>query len=262
MRASLVSRLLSLCALVLTFPACMGTTGDQMVDFEAIASGPADAAAGEPLSFDAAHGWQVTLTSARLHIGALYLAGATPDVDEEGSSCSLPGDYVAQVVQGREIDLLSGEAQPFPTLGRGTTLEAHSAQVWLSGGDVNLTNDPTPATVILQLSGSAQHEGELRPFTAQLTIAENRVASGSSAICNERIVSPIPAAIQLHSGGALWLRVDPRRLFTNVDFGALEAQGNVYVFKDDSSDEPSAQLYQNLTQDSGLYDFSWVAAKP
>ncbi len=106
-----------------------------------------------------------------------------------------------------------------PTLGRGTTLEARAGQVWLTGGDVNLAQDPTPATVILQLSGSAERDGELRPFEAKLTIAANRVSAsgdvaGGSAICNERIVSPIPTSIRVQNGGALWLRIDPRRLFT------------------------------------------------
>jgi len=44
-----------------------------------------------------------------------------------------------------------------------------------------------------------------------------------------------------------------------VDFGELEAQGGTLVFKDDSSDEPSATLYENLKQPGALlYDFSWV----
>ena len=266
MRSSLATLPL-LAALVLTTPACVGTTGDQVVDFEAAASGPADATSGEPLSFDASRGWRVTLTLARLHVGALYLADAMPVSGAQASSCILPGNYVAQVVQGREIDLLSSEPQAFPTLGRGTTLEARAGQVWLTAGDVNLADDPTPPTVILQLSGSAMRNGELRPFEAKLTIAANRVntssgAAGGSPICKERIVSPIPTSIRVQSGGALWLRVDPRRLFTNVDFGGLEAEGDVFVFKDDSSDQPSANLYNNLKQAGSLYDFSWVAELP
>lgn len=265
MRTRFVSLWFSVLAFVFGTPACVGTTGDQVVDFQAVASGPKDAVAGEPLSFEGAQGWQVTLTHASLHIGALYLAEALPDSAE--TSCILPGDYVAQVVEGRDIDLLSSAAQAFPARGRGTTVEAHAGQVWLSGGDVNLANDPDPATVILDLLGSAQRGSERRPFQAKLTIAGNRVASssgavGDSPICNERIVSPIPTQISPQNAGALWLHIDPRLLFSNVDFGALEAQGDVFVFKDDSSDQPSAKLYDNLKQAGPLYDFSWVPQLP
>ena len=62
MRSLLVSALLALLALA---PACGGSTGDQVVDFEAVASGPVDAAPGEPLSFDGSHGWRVTPASPR-----------------------------------------------------------------------------------------------------------------------------------------------------------------------------------------------------
>jgi len=265
MRPWLVSLLLPL--LALTSPACDGTTGDQVVDFEAVASGPSDANSGEPLSFAGSRGWRVTLTTATLHVGALYLAEAMPVSGAQATSCILPGSYVAQVVEGRDIDLLSSEPQAFPVLGRGTTLEAHAGQVWLTSGDVNLANAPTPATVILHLLGSAQRASELRPFEAKLTIAQNRVsgsgdAAGGSPICKERIVSPIPTAIRVEQGGALWLRVDPRLLFTNVDFGALQAEGEMFVFQDDSSDQPSANLYNNLKQAGLLYDFSWAEQLP
>jgi hypothetical protein len=267
MRARFVSYSLSLLAFVFGPAACVGTTGDQVVDFDAVASGPADAVAGQPLSFEGSRGWQVTLTHASVHVGALYLADAMPVSGAQATSCVLPGSYVAQVVQGRDVDLLSNEPQAFPTRGRGTTLEARAGQVWLTSNDVNLANVPSPPTVILDLLGSAERDGEVRPFEAKLTIASNRVdtsgsAAGGSPICKERIVSPIPTTIRVESTGALWLRVDPRLLFTNVDFGALEARGDVYVFKDDSSDQPSANLYNNLKQAGPLYDFSWVAQLP
>ena len=267
MRASLVPSLFALVTSLLATPACVGTTGDQMVDFEAVASGPQDAVSGQPFSFQGSHGWQVTLTTASLHIGALYLAEAMPVSGAQATSCILPGNYLAQVVEGRDIDLLSNEPQAFPTLGRGSTFEALAGQVWLTSGDVNLANAPSPPTVILHLLGSATRDGERRPFEARLTIASNRVtasggAAGGSPICKERIVSPIPTSIRVQSAGALWLRVDPRLLFTNVDLGALEADGDVFVFKDDSSDQPSANLYNNLKQAGPLYDFSWVAQLP
>jgi hypothetical protein len=266
MQAGLVRFSLPLLALVLTVPACAGKSSDQVVDFEAVASGPADAVPGEPFSFQGSQGWSVTLTAARLHVGALYLAETLPPADAQ-EDCILPGDYAAQVVQGRDVDLLSSEPQAFPAPGHGTSLEARAGQVWLTSDDVNLADVPTPPTVILHVLGSAKRESELRPFAAELTIADNRVSSsggaaGEASICNERIVSPIPTSIRVNGAGALWLRVDPRRLFTNVDFGALEAEGDVFVFKDDSSDEPSKTLYENLTQAGPMYDFSWVDSPP
>jgi len=264
--ASFCRPLLALVLPLLT-TACVGTTGDQVVDFEAVASGPQDAISGQPLSFQGSRAWEVTLSEARLHIGALYLAEAMPVSGAQATSCVLPGSYVAQVVEGRDIDLLSNQPQAFPTPGRGITLEARAGQVWLTGSDVDLANAPNPPTVILRLTGSARRGSELRPFQAQLTIASNRVSSaggpaGGSPICKERIVSPIATRIQVENGGTLWLRVDPRLLFTNVDFGALEAEGDVFVFKDDSSDQPSANLYNNLKQAGPLYEFSWLRQLP
>jgi hypothetical protein len=254
-------------AIAIATPACDGTAGGQVVDFEAVASGPSDAVAGQTLAFEGDQGWQITLIEASLHIGALYLASDMEDPGAQSPSCILPGEYVAQVVRGRDIDLLSNEPQVFPELGHGSTVEARAGQVWLTSEDVNLADTPTPATVILHVLGSARREAEERPFRADLTIASNRLESNGGAafespICKERIVSPIPAQIRVESSGALWLRIDPRRLFTNVDFGALEEQGAVFVFKDDSSDQPSAKLYDNLKQAGPLYDFSWVARLP
>ncbi|MES1173478.1 MAG: hypothetical protein ABUL62_04040 [Myxococcales bacterium] len=264
-----ISKLGTAGVLSVVLQGCGGTTGGDTVNFEAAASGPADAVAGQPLIFDGARGWQVTLETARLHIGAIYLADSLPVSGTQATSCTLPGSYVAQVTQGRDVDLLSGDAQRFPVLGRGITLEALAGQVWLTSGDVNDANDPPQATVILELGGSARLGAEIRPFEAQLTIARNRVpamtgsgAAGAAPICKERIVSPIPTSIQLTPQGALWLHIDPRRLFTNVDFGtlALASDGEHFAFKDDSSDQPSANLYNNLKQGGALYAFSWVAS--
>ncbi|MEO6598942.1 MAG: hypothetical protein ABIQ16_03655 [Polyangiaceae bacterium] len=257
------------CALAAgTLQACAGTAGDHTVDFEAAASGPADAVSGQPLVFEGARGWEITLESAHLHIGGVYLADSRPVSGVQAASCTLPGSYVAQVTQGRDVDLLSGEPQRFPGLGRGITVEALAGQLWLTSGDVNDVNDPPQPTVILELSGSAQQRDEVRAFGARLTIASNRVTIGSEPagadpICRQRIVSPIPTSIRIASQGALWLRVDPRRLFTNVDFGALSpdtAFGDHFSFRDDSNDQPSANLYDNLKTGKGgdLYTFSWV----
>ena len=246
---------------------CVGTTGGDIVDFQAAASGPEGAIAGQPLRFDTARGWHVELTTARMHIGAMYLSDYSPPSGSQITSCILPGSYVAQVIEGRDIDLLSGKSQLFPVLGHGTALEALSAQVWLTGGDVNNPNDPPQPTVVLQLAGSAQDGSTARKFTAQLTIANNRISgtgavAGADPICTERIVSPIPTSVQIESSGALLLRIDPRLLFTNVDFGALTQQNadKSYAFSDDPSatDQPSVNLYDNLKQAGPLYAFSWM----
>jgi len=104
----------------------------------------------------------------------------------------------------------------------------------------------------------------VRPFTGTITIGANRQAGGSqlagaTPICKQRIVSPIPAPVTLVKGGSLVLRVDPRALFVNVDFAALLPSSEGYAFSDDSSDQPSANLYQNMHSAGGLYTFSWAA---
>jgi len=249
-----------LAALVIFASACVGTSGGEVVDFRAAASGPADAT-GEPLAFDTTRGWHVTLSTARLHIGALYLVDSSPPSGAQATSCVLPGSYVAQVLEGLDVDLLSGKPQLFPVHGQGVTFEALAGQIWLTGGDVDDTT--AKPTVILRLSGNAERGGEQKPFVANLTIDKNRISDDANAsvdsICKQRIVSR-PLSLWVEHSGALRLRIDPRRLFTNVDFSALEAAGEGFAFRDDSSDQPSANLYNNLTQGGDLYSFTWVNA--
>jgi hypothetical protein len=247
---------------------CVGTTGGDIVDFQAAAAGPTDAVTGQPLSFETGRGWHVELNTARMHVGALYLSDHSPPSGAQSSSCILPGSYVAQVIEGRDIDLLSSKPQLFPVLGHGTTVEpAQSAQVWLTGGDINDPDDPPEPTAVLELSGTARQGNVNRAFAAKLTIANNRITTGGASagadtICVERIVSPIPLALQVQTEGALLLRIDPRMLFTNVDFGALSAENSdgSYAFVDshDATDQPSINLYNNLKQAGPLYALSWV----
>lgn len=254
----------TLLALLALCHGCVGTTGGQVIDFNAAASGPSDAQQGE-LDFKNSTGWQVQLTSATLHVGALYLVEALPTSGAQATSCVIPSTYVAEVTQGLDVDLLSNVAQPFPIRGHGTTLLALAGQVWLTQGLIDAPEQP-PNEPILTLAGTASREGVVRPFSAQLTIsASNRTPTASdsefaSPICKQRVVSPIETSVQVQAQGGLLLRIDPRLLFVNVDFGALslDSAQQTYAFKDDSSDQPSANLYQNLRSAGGLYSFSWA----
>src|ERR1019366_392978 len=104
--AALASLIACACA------ACVGTTGGQLVTFPAAAAGPADAIAGEPLRFTTDRGWTVVLSTATLHVGALYLDQSMPVSGSQGTNCVLPGTYVGQVTAGLDVNLLSPAPQP------------------------------------------------------------------------------------------------------------------------------------------------------
>lgn len=257
----------ALCALsAFVTVACVGTTGGEIVDFEAGAAGPKDAVAGEPLDFTTDRGFDVELTRATLRVGAMYLDQAFPVSGAQSTSCILPGTYVAEVTQGADVDLLDPAPVRFPGGGRGTTLAARAGQVWLTHDDVNATVDPSTEPV-LRVEGTTTVHGEQRAFSADVTISSNRqtasALAGASPICRQRIVSPIPTDVSVQTEGALLLRIDPRQLFVNVDFAALGESDGVYRFSDDPASpdygQPSVNLYANLHAGGSLYAFSWVS---
>jgi len=235
--------------------ACGGTTGSNLVSFQAMAGGPADAT-GATLAFDTASGYHVSLTRARLRIGAVYLNQTVPSSGAAASSCVLPGIYVAQVFGPVTLDLLSPLLQPFPVQGEGTQTEAHTAEVWLTGGDVNAPEDPT---VILDVAGTASKGAGTYPFEGTVTISDNRATPvqnpslpGANPICKQRIVTPIVIALTPTSGGVLTLRVDPRGMLQTVDFAA--ATGGTIP---DTNAGPGAALFKGLLSNAGVYQFSW-----
>jgi len=250
---------------------CVGTTGGELVTFHAAAAGPEDAHAGQPLEFTTDLGWDVVLTTAKLHVGAMYLDQSMPVSGSQGTNCILPGTYVAQVTTGLDVDLLSPALQAFPSAGEGTTVPpALVGQVWLTAGDINATDDLNP---ILVIEGTATQSGTTIPFTGKVTIGSNRLSSntqlaGASPICKQRIVSPIPTDVTVGTTGGLVLRIDPRFLFVNVDFSQLTKFSSTYGFSDDPASaqytQPSRNLYNNLhsggvLQHASLYTFTWSA---
>ena len=268
-------RFLALLALV--FAGC-GTTGSALVSFKAAASGPTDATGGPlPFSYVAipatgttpAVTAQVTLTKAALHVGAVYLNQSVPLSGAGAEPCILPGIYVAQAFGSIDVDLLSPEPQPFPVQGEGTQTEAKTAEVWLTGGDVNAQEDPT---VILDVAGTAVEGGQTYPFSGIVTIGSNRAkqatnpaAPGANPICRQRIVTPILVDITPTEGGMLALQIDPRPMFNNVDFSASGALKQVsssppqYQIPDSNTGAGKA-LYAGMFASSGIYQFTWKPA--
>lgn len=250
-------------ALVLV--ACIGTTGSELVTFQAAGAGPADALpGGGDLTFVNGRGWTITLTRARLHVGALYLNRSVPVSGGQERECFLPGVYVAQVLDGADLDVLDSNPQPFPRSGSGTADLAVTGEVWLTGARIDALDD---RTIIADVAGSAIRGADSLRFEAKVTIGKNRVAvrtdparPGASPLCAERIVTPIPVSITPTDGGSLVLRADPRGWFANVELAELapiSAENDLRVFPDETRGQPATNLYLGLRAASGVYRFEW-----
>lgn len=244
--------------------ACGNTTGGARVTFAAAAAGPADALGG-PLDFMNDLGYSVTLTRARLHVGAMYLNQTVPNSASQETGCILPGIYVAQVPFSLDVDALSPQLQPFPGPGQGTASPALAGELWLTGGDVNAVDD---TTVILDAAGTATMAGSSYPFEAQLTIGRNRLIPstdpaypGANPICKQRIVSLIPVDLTPQATGTLVLRVDPRGWFRSIDFSGLpkpSGSSPVYRFANNNNNTVDISIFNNgLRARTGVYEFSW-----
>jgi hypothetical protein len=242
---------------------CSDTTGSALITFAATAAGPPDATGG-PLVFASNAGSQITLERARLHVGAVYLNQTVPLSGASAEPCIAPGTYVGEVFGPLDVDLLSATPQPFPTTGEGTQTEAHTAEVWLTGGDVNALADPT---VILDVAGTAVQAGASYPFAAAITIGQNRAPRvtnpampGASPICHQRIVSPILIDLTPTQGGTLALQIDPRAMFRAVDFSTLTPASTAPPFYQipDTSDGAGAALYRGFFASAGVYRFSYT----
>jgi len=255
----------------ITASGCVAQTGGQTVDFQVAAAGPTDAVVGQPLAFATSAGWNVVLSQAKLHIGAVYLDESRPISGGQATGCYLTGTYVAQETSALDVDLLNPGLQLFPAKAHGITdPPALVGQVWLTGGDINTSVDSTPILVVAGTATSASVPGGPSfPFTGTVTISSNHQAASSGAaggdpICKGRIVTPIDA-VPIQTTGGLLLRIDPRRYFAGVDFSQLPASASAgsYAFSDDpkyAGYSPTGfQLYTNLHQ-TAPYTFSWTDA--
>lgn len=264
---SVLRHALALLASAALSAACIGTTGSDVVSFRAFAAGPADAPEDAPargLSFVNGLGWSITLTRAKVHIGAVYLNRSAPISGGQERACFLPGVYVGEVLGGVTVDALSPVLQPLGAGGTGTADHAVTGEVWLTGGRVDAPDD---RTVIADVAGTATRGAEALRFEGTVTIGKNRAAEqtdparpGQRPLCAERIVTPIPVSITPEEGGALVVRADPRAWFANVDLGALEpaaGEADPRRIPDDASTQPGINLYRGLRAAVGAYQFEW-----
>jgi hypothetical protein len=247
---------------------CVSSTGGQTVSFAVAAAGPADATGG-PRELTNGLGWHIVLTRARLHIGAIYLNLSVPTAGAQFTSCILPGIYTAEELTGLDVDVLSPTPQPFPAPGTGTDDAATTAEIWLTGGDVNAKSD---LTLIADVAGTADKNGVSVPFSAHVTIGQNRLVPPSDSsqpsqhpICKQRIVTPIRVDIRPQEGGTLLVRVDPDFWFKNVDFALLDQVSTsppAYEFPDDLSTTPGQNLFNGLRAASFVYTFTFQPPTP
>jgi hypothetical protein len=241
---------------------CIGTTGSEIVAFDAYATGTPEARGPFPNGQD----WVITLTKAKVHIGAVYLNRAVPVSGGQERECFLPGVYVAQVTSGLDVDALSPALQPFPVRGSGTEDPAATGEVWLTGGRVDALDD---RTIIADVAGAATRGVSSIRFEGTVTIGRNRATvstdparPGANPLCAERIVTPIPLAITPSDGGALVVRVDPRVFFANVDLGELEPEtptSDLRRFPDETTGQPATNLYRGLRAATGAYTFAFTS---
>lgn len=259
--------LLTVLPLLALASACIGTTGSEIVSFDAYAAGPADLPADvaeSGLTFTNSAGWSITLTRAKVHIGAVYLNRSVPISGGQDRACVYPGLYVAQVLKGRDVDALSATPQRFPERGTGTSDRALTGEVWLTGGRIDATVD---GTTIADVAGTATRGAVSTRFEGTLTISTNRsvpnddpARPGAHPLCKERIVGPIPTSVVPQNEGALVVRVNPRQWFVDVDFDQLapvSPTSDRRFIPDDSASDPAYHLYIGLRAAVGVYTFEW-----
>jgi hypothetical protein len=223
---------LALIVVGLTVAACNGTTGDELVSFNAYAAGAKGA--GEPFSIG---GYTVQLTYAQMYVGAVYVNEAPPGSGGTFNSpvCIDPGIYCAQVPGGLEVNLLDPSPQPFPVQGNGSADLGLSWEVYLVDGDVNdpeNTGFGIPDTADLLGTATRESDGTVYSWFATVTInQENRGLPtedpgqpGLNPICKQRILELGDISLTLAQGVSMLLTIDPRGWFkTPIDFSSLPA---------------------------------------
>lgn len=233
--------------------ACLGTTGNERLAFTAEA-GAIDEQTSAPFVND--FGWSIRLTTARMRLGPVYLNTVAPLRAARGfrfirearaDEAHLGGGLVVgEVLADLEVDLLDPTMRPFPARGQVTGDAVRTAEIrfWPGAGIDPAT--PTAAPV-LEAAGEASLGGETIAFEGRLFLDETWLPNAQPGdrnfltLTDIRQVRGIPADFVATDGGALEVRVDPRRLFATANFAQIRANPTV-------PGKPEVRL---LTQASG-----------
>jgi hypothetical protein len=246
-----------------------GTTGSEVVAFEAVGSGPSSADWPDHGAFPTTAGYSVELSTAQLWIGSIYLNERAPAPGSQQLPCILPGTYVGEVLQGTWLDVLNPALQPFEGGGRGIAVQGRSAELWLQAQDTTL-DAPNSTAVIATLAGVAAKDGLRWPFQAEVSIGSNRRTAdpdpdrpGANPICRERLVRGLEVQSLPAPDGLLTVQVDPRRWVDAIDFtelgegtDAAAPLGLARRLPDQNFSPAGLALYRGLKSLEG-YSVSW-----
>lgn len=226
---------------------CGDTTGLRHVTFAARAGGFEHADG--PVRFTTRTGWTVTLSEAHAAVGPVYLNALEPIACDgcqaraiiealtdvvaprawaHGESHLGTGQIVGQVTHQIDVDVLSPSLVDVPGGGDGLDQRAHTAEAWL------YNREGATGGAAIRVRGVATREVDGRteevPFASSLVIDE-RIATAQTPLDVARRVRGIPVDLTPSDGGALTVRIDPRRWFDGADFSELaplpvDAQGD------------------------------------
>ncbi len=256
---------------------CGDTTGQRHVTFAARAGGFEHPEG--PVRFATNTGWTVTLTEARVAVGPVYLNALTPLACDtcqaraslverladvlaprawaHGESHLGAGQVVGEVTRQVEVDALSPALVDVPGGGDGLDTPARSAEAWLYNRDGALRG------AAVRVAGVASREGAELRFEGALVADAATLATPQAPLEVARRVRGIPADVTLREGGALTVRVDPRRWFQGADFSELMAapEGASGARAFSTADNVGRAFLNNTRASRGVFEITFAAPR-
>lgn len=247
--------------------ACVGDTGGARVTFDAQARATAPVTNGAIAYDDAATGWHVELTTARVYLGPIYLWSGAPLNQLRTAPTYYSADQFdfgflrGEVVDQVPIDLVATAGGGTTPIGAGDGLagQALSAELWLAPPTA-----PTAAT--FEVAGTATKDGVAVAFTGALTIDDRVVdtASGDTAF-TERKVRAIPFDGIVADGGTVTVACDARAWLAGAPWGdyvpAATPAGTTIPATITYPDGPWYQWFYQVRQarGAGPWTLTWEA---